>query len=165
MPIQLSPVSEEDFTTSQRNTVSGRPAPQPRAWACHPLRKKPAAAWSCLPRRLSTATTLRPAPWTTECFEANEETEAALRRLVSATHRLRNRGRGLQGRGTGCRCAQRGPWTQMLSEPDPGGRHCSWGRGRPPGEPRRGGARRTFPVTVLSALSKFFALNVFDLFQ
>lgn len=117
------------------------------------------------PRRLSTATTLRPAPWTTECFEANEETEAALRRLVSATHRLRNRGRGLQGRGTGCRCAQRGPWTQMLSEPDPGGRHCSWGQGRPPGEPRRGGARRTFPVTVLSALSKFFALNVFDLFQ
>lgn len=47
----------------------------------------------------------------------------------------------------------------------PGGRHCSWGRGRPPGEPRRGGARRAFPVTVLSALSKFFALNVFDLFQ
>lgn len=69
------------------------------------------------------------------------------------------------GRGTGCRCAQRGPWTQMLSEPDPGGRHCSWGRGRPPGEPRRGGARRAFPVTVLSALSKFFALNVFDLFR
>lgn len=24
------------------------------------------------------------------------------------------------GRRTGCRCAQRGPWTQMLSEPDPG---------------------------------------------